>query len=200
MHERKGPEETRAARRGRRRTRCRSEAPDKGLWPSYLRRWHTGNGSGRSSLCCSSPRWRLPPGSGNISERERSQTSASQTQPSPSRLSPGPAGQTWAHVLVATGVCGGWRSGSISSCHSLPTWGGDPEATTQGRPRNCSQTAQEKPQWGEDRHVALPRHPAVGPARPACPPSPLACAVLTCLQTSPVCFRRVSLAQKRRVR
>lgn len=40
-----------------------------GAW-SYLRRWHTGNGSGRSSLCCSSPRWRLPPGSGNISERK----------------------------------------------------------------------------------------------------------------------------------
>ena len=40
-----------------------------GAW-SYLRRWHMGNGSGRSSLCCSSPRWRLPPGSGNISERK----------------------------------------------------------------------------------------------------------------------------------
>jgi hypothetical protein len=30
-----------------------------------LCRWHTGNGIGRSSLCCSSPGWHRPPGSGS---------------------------------------------------------------------------------------------------------------------------------------
>lgn len=39
--------------------------------PAYLHRWHTGNGTGRSSLCCSSLRWRLAPGNGNISERNK---------------------------------------------------------------------------------------------------------------------------------
>lgn len=38
--------------------------------PTYLRQWHMGNGIGRSSLCCSSPKQRQPPGSGSISERK----------------------------------------------------------------------------------------------------------------------------------
>ena len=89
--------------------------------PSYLRQWHTGNGIGRSSLCCSSPRWRPPPGSGNISERKEEVRHVSiPTSPLSPRPSPDPMGQTSAHVSVVTGV---WQQDglSISNHHSLTT-------------------------------------------------------------------------------
>lgn len=51
--------------------------------PTYLHRRHTGNGSGRSSLCCSSPGWRQPPGSGSISEGKEGRKKPGQYADSP---------------------------------------------------------------------------------------------------------------------
>lgn len=108
--------------------------------PSYLRRWHTGNGSGRSSLCCSSPRWRLPPGSGNISEREEEVRHVSIADPPvSSRPSLDPIGQPSAHVSVLTAVCGGRMGRSISNCHSVTTPWKELSSKFYARPHKRSQ-------------------------------------------------------------
>ena len=123
--------------------------------------------------------------------KEKSDVSAPQTRPSPSRLSPDPTGQT-SHVSL-------WsqEEWSTSNCHSLATKGGDPEVRIQGGPQNCSQTNPTEQGWG--------RRPA--PGLSAVPPgkclrilSSHSRLISNCLQTPPLYFCCCKSRQKRRVR
>ena len=134
--------------------------------PSYLRQWHTGNGIGRSSLCCSSPRWRPPPGSGNISAREEEVRRVSIPDTLSSRPAPDPVGQTSARVSAVTEV---WRQGglSISNRHSL---------TTSWKPSSSSISGQASRMFTNKSNRTTHRPPALPlvfllPTRPlsACP-------------------------------
>lgn len=121
--------------------------------PSYLRPWHTGNGSGRSSLCCSSPRWRLPPGSGNISEREGVTPSAPQTQPTPRwsevSLGPCPDSSPWCRM----------RGRFLTHLRPPPPPGGG----GQQDPARASQT-HATAERARGRQAAGPWDPALRPA------------------------------------
>jgi hypothetical protein len=90
--------------------------------PTYLCQWHTGNGIGRSSLCCSSPGWHQPPGSGSISEKKEAGMSVFQICPSPTGL-PLTSSIRLQHMplWLAESVVAGWGGWLISNCHSLTT-------------------------------------------------------------------------------
>lgn len=133
--------------RERRQRKCPS--PSDALTPSYLRQWHTGNGSGRSSLCCSSPRWRLPPGSGNISERE-GVTPVSTAHSAPPHAAPAPARQTPARVPVVTGACGDRMGGQFLTPLTAPPGGGAAVRTEGVRTEGASQINNRV---GELRHA-----------------------------------------------
>ena len=153
------------------------------LYPPYLRQWHTGNGIGRSSLCCSSPRWRLPPGSGNISAREEEVRRVSIPDTLSSRPAPDPVGQTSARVSAVTGV---WRQDglSISNRHSLTTSWTPSSSSISGQ---ASRTSTNKSNRAH-RPPALPLVFLLPAAREsAARPSTLT-ALVSCLQILPVYF------------
>lgn len=159
--------------------RCSEQGP---VVPSYLRQWHTGNGIGRSSLCCSSPRWHLPPGSGNISAREEEVRRVSIPDTLSSRPAPDPTSQTSACVSAVTGV---WRQDglSISNRHSL---------TTSWTPSSSSVSGQasQRPQINQTEQRTGPQ-PCLWcsccPPAHECLPSILTVSV-SCLQILPVYF------------
>ena len=140
--------------------------------PSYLRQWHTGNGIGRSSLCCSSPRWRQPPGSGNISERkEEVRRVSTQMHPSPLAF-PRPHGSDLSTCLC--GYRGLWRQDglSLSNRCSPTSHGRDPAEMFQARCHKCSQINQTEQRWGEGETPGPASGVPAVPPPPACPSSP----------------------------
>ena len=151
--------------------------------PPYLRQWHTGNGIGRSSLCCSSPRWRLPPGSGNISAREEEVRRVSIPDTLSSRPAPDPVGQTSARVSAVTGV---WRQDglSISNRHSLTTSWTPSSSSISGQ---ASRTSTNKSNRAH-RPPALPLVFLLPAARESAARPPTLTALVSCLQILPVYF------------